>query len=507
MNRPSSILSDLPLSIKDDMKMGVKNVVDSVSLIDNQVRYCLYFRRNHIIVYEFDKHREISHFSLSFEDLGKLPDFFAQNPNAPIFIMLSEWALDMKTANLSKVPIWDMPSALKTFARGEFSPSDYVISAKNQDGFSQSLFSFLAVKSDAALSHFFEILQQIQNPIAAITVEELWSFESTLEKAKHTIFPKTLNDWTISLSLEDNHWKLFVGFQKNLMLARWGYISDTQKMGAYLSREILDTVHYMDRFGYKSSQKIHLICPNNAPLLDVKDLNIDLCSVFMKNNLVSRFVFHNSHDHILKNIFKIMKPLTLQSFQVPGLSWQNLAFHLPRYFINIFIPAIILTFISATVYFAKWKYYESAAKANQLVLKDYKSKHKAAPQENKNAKIFEYFKSTLQNNPKAMFDHVAKALTPYATATSIQWSSKNDRFNAQIQLKLKTVKNFQKTIKVLKEKSAQKIHKKFPTLSLQWRHIKNQTLILTLVGPSKTASKKPPQQPKNSKDLGKKVKK
>ena len=405
-------------------------------------------------------------------DIKKLPMHIEHLADIPVHIILGSWALKIKNLDLHKVNYLNRYYLRKEFYKGEYDPKDLV---KSETSFLNSdIYHFVGIAQNYTLDQALMSLMSINNAIMATSIEEELFIYYVNKELSH--FHK---DWFILFLEETKKWKLIVARGNDIVLCREGDVpKNIDNISRYYVQEVLDTIRYLPKFGYKKNQRMALFFDKKSfrkDDFDKKDLL--LCPI---SDLNYSELYKPKFDHLQTKLkrwgrFDFFKT----KLSIPYFFWHRVLYSLPRHIVQIFLPIFLFSLVGCAIYGIKYYYFHSQNLELISSIKqidDNSSKTKNATQ----IRLFNSFKSHYQKNPILQIRYVAEGLKAMLSAQHVQWEVVKNQVTITLTIDKKHLKG-KKNIAYVKKKIESFISQKIEDIKIQWGDDDKNNLLLVLV--------------------------
>jgi hypothetical protein len=409
-------------------------------------------------------------------DIKKLPMHIEHLADMPVHIILGSWALKIKNLDLHKINYINRYYLRKEFYRGEYDPKDLVKSETSS--LNSDIYHFVGIAQNYTLDQALMSLMSINNSIMATSIEEELFIHYINKELSH--FHK---DWFIIFLEEHKKWKLIVARGNDMVLCREGEVPKTiDNISRYCVQEVLDTIRYLPKFGYKKNQRMALFFDKKSFKKDDFDKKeVLLCPL---TDLNYSKLYKPKFDHLQT---KLKRWGHLDFFKtklsIPYFFWHRVLYSLPRHVVQVFLPIFLFSLVGCAIYGIKYYYYyyqnlELISSIKQI--EDNISKTKNANQ----IRLFNSFKSDYQKNPILQIRHVAEGLKTILSAQHVQWEAIKNQIKITLTIDKKHLKG-KKNIAYIKKKIERFISQKIEDIKIQWTEDDKNNLLLILISEAK----------------------
>jgi hypothetical protein len=409
-------------------------------------------------------------------DIKKLPMHIEHLSETPVHIVLGSWPLKIKNLDLHKINYINRYYLRKEFYKGEFDQKDIV---KSQiSSLNSHIYHFVGIHQNYTLDQALMSLMSIKNAIMATSIEEELFINYINKELSH--FHK---DWFIIFLEERKKWKLIVARANDIVLCREGEIpKNINNLSRYYVQEVLDTIRYLPKFGYKKNQRMALFFDKKSFKKDDFDKNdILLCPIAELN--YSK-LYKPKFDHLQTKLkrwgrFDFFKT----ELSIPYFFWHRVLYSLPRHIVQVFLPIFLFALVGCGIYGIKYYYFytqniELLSSIKKIENENLKTKNAT------HIRLFNSFKSNYQKNPILQIRLVAEGLKSMLSTQHVQWEAIKDQVKITLTIDKKHLKG-KKNIAYVKKKIEKFMLEKIEDVKIQWTDDDKNNLSLTLISEGK----------------------
>jgi hypothetical protein len=420
--------------------------------------------------------------SIDLLDIDHLQNILDSYTTLPVYLILKEWDISIKHLDLKETSWYNRTLIRHEFQKGEFDKKDIYICKPSS--VIQGLYRFITINHNETLDQALKALSHIKNTLMGISIEEYLQLKNLLKSQNIT----THLNWHILLTLNDNQWKIIVGFGKDLMLVRYGCTPDLLphiEREHYFLREIVETIKYLKRLGLTNDEQVAFY--TDPKLFKTTTLsNYGLLLVDLNKIDFFSFTPPPFYEGLLEKIKSVLKlDFYKTKFKSPYFFWHAFFYRLPQYAINGLSPIVLFSTIFCFIYGLKLSYFKHAITNIEKQMEQVQPLKNMEEQELEKSNFMIAFKKHYKKNPVLIFKTISQSLAPSLIAKSVDWTLEDDRIKITLELTEKRKHhNTKEFIEKTKEHVENMLHQTLPSFTPQWHQSGKTILILTLVGPS-----------------------
>lgn len=404
-------------------------------------------------------------------DIKKLPMHIEHLSDIPAHIVLGSWTLKIKNLDLHKINHINRYYLRKEFYKGEFDQKDLIKSETSS--LNHDIYHFVGIQQNYTLDQALMSLMSINNAIMATSIEEELFIHYINKELSH--FHK---DWFIIFLEDSKKWKIIVAHGNDMVLFREDEIPKTiDNISRYYVNEILDTIRYLPKFGYKKDQYMALFFDKKSLKKDDFDKkDILLCPI---TNLNYKELYKPKIDPLKIKITRWIRfDFFKTTLSIPYFFWHRVLYSLPRHVAQIFLPIFLFSSLGCAIYGIKYYYFYSQNCEITTFIKQIEEDNQKT-KKGTYIKLFTSFQNNYKKNPILQIHHIAEGLKSMLSAQHVQWEMLQDQVKITLSINKKHLKG-KKNISYIKKKFEKFISQKIENIKIQWVDDNKNNLILTL---------------------------
>lgn len=380
----------------------------------------------------FDQGRVVSSKSIKIDDYSfKELDHILEENDTPLNIVVLSSDVEFKALGLKGVNPWDRASLVSQFGFSSFQETDWLASYKAPSPDDRNRRVFVSCRPPAFAGELFSWLEKRKNPLLRIQHMALpyvniiqQEARAVLEtKKKQGETPSKLMPWSVIVrSYESDGWQILVTHNEAIILCRQGYLNQDSLLETNLTKEILSTLKFVQRFGF---------IPENGFTFIINGLKdkIELPKHYPHNSInIEKNVTASWLQLPVTGLFSWIRRLfsapTLQtSTFLPQVLFSHVAsFWLTRYVAAITVPLVYFSLVGSLLLGFKNIRYSARTEAVAGLLQAQKEKMSDLEKRLVTASLYEYSLKREGLDPVAILRTLAKTFGPYGVASEIRWS-------------------------------------------------------------------------------------
>ncbi|MBP9753053.1 MAG: hypothetical protein KBD31_04515 [Proteobacteria bacterium] len=442
--------------------------------------FCITIKPDSILLQIIDNDTVFEEETFSLEGIEDFLKFLNEYKNFPIYLVLKDCDIIIKHLDLKNATWLNKYFIRQEFQKGEYKEKELFFCQRSSvvDG----LYRFISLQYNEKLDQLLKIIaSNVKNLFIGIDLEEVSFLKELSKKTQNqTILPF----WRMILTVENDHWKMLIGYKSDLILVRQGIIPSNALIDseAYFIKEIVDTTKYLKRLGWNEELKIAFYAdPKYFKKQSLSNYHMILNDISTLSDIkIHPSYFFERLNNSLKSLFSFdfyKKRITCSYFFL-----HHFFYKLPQYVINIVSPLVIFASGFCLIYGLKISYLKYAILNIDGQMQQISPLQKEEEERYVKSKNFLFFKTHYTKNPIIVIKSIHESLLPTIIAEKVDWFIENERVKISFQLKEKT-KNKKQNYGEMKEKVEENIHKKIPSFTPQWQKGPNNFITLNLVGP------------------------
>ena len=400
-----------------------------------------------------------------------LPQHINHLSKVPVHIVFSSWDLKIKTLNLHNINAINSLYLRRSFLKGEFDNKDFIKSQRSTADKNQH--HFVGIPYNYILDQALITLLNIKNPVIKISCEEELYIDYLHNNSEHL-----KQNWSLSFFEEKKKWKIIVANKNDIILQRNGVLpKGINNISRYYVQEILDTVRFLPKFGFRKNNEICLF-------YDIKSFRKD---DFEKRGIILSPYTNIEHEQLyypkttslrkhIKNWLKL--DFSNANININYFFWHRILYSFPKYMLQLLVPLILFVLLGCFIYGSKFLYYQSHNKQIRQKIENI-TKIQNAENESFNEEHFQFFKKNYQQNPIINIRAISESVQSMLSAHRVDWERNKNILTIKLLIDKKNLKG-KKNLRYVQKKIEHFIEKKIPSSQTKWLDQKNNNLLINI---------------------------